>query len=423
MARTKFFRTPQDLIEGYGLGNKKRGARNVWLDGRILPSGKVSLVKVLPHTVSKGKRSGEKISTGAILIPETSMEIKRQNEEKVRLWKISIDSENVDREREGAGFVPEVKNKVLLLDYIKKVGDNALSETGNRHSVYATMNSLAKHVEAFSGSSTKFEDVSLTWVRNFITYLKCDALNLNFTRTKKEEKKQEKHLSQNSQNRLIRNINFVLNKAVQAHYIARNPMMEVPAKEKVSQKQGTREYLTLEEVKMLINTPFTHSPKSNYDIRNSFLFACFTGLRFSDLKALRKIDFHKDRNGTYISITMIKTKEPLKVYIPEVALQYVPKRDNLDSLVFHLPKNDYSNESLRKWAKDAGIKDKLVTFHVARHTSATLLLSEGVPLAAVQKQLGHTKSQTTEIYAKIVDDAQRKAISKFDDMFGKKKEE
>jgi integrase len=89
--------------------------------------------------------------------------------------------------------------------------------------------------------------------------------------------------------------------------------------------------------------------------------------------------------------------------------------------VFDLPKNDYANESLRKWVKDAGISGKLVTFHVARHTSATLLLSYGVPIAAIQRQLGHTKASTTEIYAELMDKSQYEAASVLDKKFKKKK--
>ena len=418
MANKKLFKTALELIEGYELGGKKRGESNVWIEGRILKSGNVSLVKVLPH--SSNKRKGERVSLGAIIRPETSQTIKRENEETVRLWKASVDGENNDREREGAGFVPVVKSKVLVIDFIKKVGDDALKQTGNRHSIYATMQSLAKHVEAYAGQSVKFEDVNVRWLRGFIQYLKTDALNLNFTRTNKEEKRQERRIGQNSQNRLIRNINFVLNKAVEINYLSRNPMESIPSKEKVKQKTGTREFLTDDEVDKLIATPFTHSPKGNYHIKEAFLFACFSGLRFSDLKTLRMCDFHSDKEGTFIKIRMQKTKETLRIYLPDVAMTFLPDTDNDEIPVFKLPKNDYANEILAKWVKDAGIKDKVVTFHVARHTSATLLLSSGTPLAAIQKQLGHSKAATTEIYAELLDKSQRKAVEAFDKRFGKK---
>ena len=68
-----------------------------------------------------------------------------------------------------------------------------------------------------------------------------------------------------------------------------------------------------------------------------------------------------------------------------------------------------TNEILPKWAEQAGIK-KHITFHTARHTHATMLLTLGVDLYTVSKLLGHTNIQTTQIYAKLVDESKKKAI-------------
>ena len=84
--------------------------------------------------------------------------------------------------------------------------------------------------------------------------------------------------------------------------------------------------------------------------------------------------------------------------------------------VFHISSNRFSNIVLQKWAKEARII-KPVSFHVARHSAATMLLSAGVPLAVVQKQLGHLKASTTQNYAKLVDKAQVVASQTFDEMF------
>ena len=423
MAKTRLFKTPEVILSGYDLGGGyKRGERNVWLKGRVLKSGNVALVKVLPHSINgKGKRSGEVVSTGAVLVPEVNEAIKRENEEKVRLWRMKVDEENIDREREGTGFMPEVKSKKNLIDFIREVGDEALQATGNKHSVYATMNSLAKHVESYAGTGTRFENVTTEWVRRFIKYLKHDALNINYTRTEKAEKRQERHLSNNSQNRLIRNINFVLNKAVESNYLSRNPMDGISAKEKVPQESGTREFLTDEEVTLLINSDVKCSPKAGYHIKEAFLFSCFTGLRFSDLKKLKMSDFTRDKNGIKLVIEMQKTKRKLPIYIPDIAMSFLPESADDNKPVFNLPKNDYANYTLKKWVDEVGIKGKLVTFHVARHTSATLLLSYGVPIAAIQRQLGHSKVATTEIYAELMDKSQYQAASVLDKKFKKKK--
>ena len=84
--------------------------------------------------------------------------------------------------------------------------------------------------------------------------------------------------------------------------------------------------------------------------------------------------------------------------------------------VFVLPKNEHVNVVLKQWAKDAKIK-KTVSFHVSRHTAATMLLNLDVPIEVVAKQLGHGKISTTQIYAKILGKTQKAAIDKQNNLF------
>lgn len=420
MAKAKLFKTKEALLEGYcdlnrtpHLDNnltKRKGGRKVYLLVRELKSGNISLMR---YSCANGKRQRDMLNV--VLKIEIDYNVKRENEEKLRLQALACDALNADLARTDANFQPAPKSKVLLLDFIKKVGDEALKETGNRHSMYATMNSLAKHVEAYAGTDTRFKDINEDWLHGFIDYLKHDALNINFTRTEKEGRRKEIHISQNTQHRLIVNINYVLNKAIKNHLITANPMNLLDNKEKVSAKTGTREYLTSEEVDLLMQTPFTHG---KYHIKEAFLFSCYTGLRFSDLIQLKMSDFRLDKkNGWYLKIKMVKTQEPLKIFVPNVAYDFLPDCEDEDKPVFNLPKNDYANQALQRWLKDAGINGKHITFHCGRHSAATILLSAGIPLQIIQKQLGHIKAQTTEIYAKMMDDAQHEASSKMDELF------
>lgn len=412
MAAKQLFRDAKSIIDGYEL-TAKRGTRKVYLIGRPLKSGNVALLRYDSRGSGAG-RVRQRVSTGVILQVETNLAIKRENEEKLRLQRVACDMLNSDLERADADFLPMPKNKVNLIGYIQKIGDKALAESGNRHSIYATMQSLANHVEIYSGADTLIKAVDKKWLLDFISYLKNEALNANFMRSKKKENRKKVGISQNTQHRIIVNMNYVLNAALKDGLIATNPMLGISAKEKVSAKKGTREYLSKEEVEKLMTTPFTHG---KYHIKEAFLFSCFTGLRYSDLKALRMADFHRDDLGAYLRIKMVKTREPLKIYVPEVALKILPKVEHEDMPVFNLPKNDYANQGLRKWLDDAGINDKIISFHCGRHSAATLLLSAGLPLAVVSKQLGHLKTSTTEIYAKLVDEAQRSAAAKMDELF------
>lgn len=83
---------------------------------------------------------------------------------------------------------------------------------------------------------------------------------------------------------------------------------------------------------------------------------------------------------------------------------------------FGIPKNDSANKQLARWIKTAGII-KRITFHCSRHTAATLNLSLGTPIETVSKMLGHTKISTTQIYAKIIDEKQKEAVSKQNGIF------
>ena len=99
-------------------------------------------------------------------------------------------------------------------------------------------------------------------------------------------------------------------------------------------------------------------------------------------------------------------------------MKFIPARADkaASDKVFHLPKNETTNDVLEKWATSAKINKK-VTFHVSRHTAATLQLSLGTEMATVSKLLGHSKISTTQIYAKIIDESKQKAVNKQNGIF------
>lgn len=108
----------------------------------------------------------------------------------------------------------------------------------------------------------------------------------------------------------------------------------------------------------------------------------------------------------------------MNLQISNEALKWLPDRqaNSDDEPVFNLPRNDHANDILKSWVGKSGIK-KRVTFHCSRHTAATLNLSLGVPVEVVSKLLGHTKISTTQIYAKIIDEARRQAVDKQNGIF------
>ena len=162
---------------------------------------------------------------------------------------------------------------------------------------------------------------------------------------------------------------------------------------------GERCYLTIEEIRTLADTPC--EPRIAYP----FLFACFTGLRLSDVRNLKWSDI---RNGV-IFLRQRKTGEFVQVPVGKNASKFL--RDNDSENVFHdFPSCEvWFTQKLKDWVAKAGIK-KNVSFHVARHTFATLALGNGADLFTVSKLLGHTKITTTQIYAKVLDEGRKKAV-------------
>ena len=127
-------------------------------------------------------------------------------------------------------------------------------------------------------------------------------------------------------------------------------------------------------------------------------------------------DIHTDDEGKkLIRYTQHKTRKHEYLQVSDEILKFLPDRcgakDN--DTIFILSTNSNTNYALQSWALAAGIT-KRVTFHVGRHTNATLLLSRGAPIETVSKLLGHSDIRTTQIYAKVIDKKKREAVSLLD---------
>ena len=141
-------------------------------------------------------------------------------------------------------------------------------------------------------------------------------------------------------------------------------------------------------------------------------------MRISDIERLTWGNIETDGEHTRLNIVQKKTKNPLYLPLSKEALKCLPDRGGAaaNERVFHLPTRAYIAKVLRQWAAAAGIQ-KHVTFHTARHTNATMLLTLGADLYTVSKLLGHTEVRTTQIYAKIVDKKKEAAVSLLDNIF------
>ena len=165
-------------------------------------------------------------------------------------------------------------------------------------------------------------------------------------------------------------------------------------------------------------TDDNHQTCRRDDIGKAYLFACFSGLRISDIRALRWKNIIVEDGQFFAMLFMQKTGKELKIPLPDKAMEIISIRGNDEDKVFFLPSNPTVEDNLKKWAEAAGI-NKHLTFHTARHTYATLLLTLGADLYTVSKMLGHTNVATTQIYAKVVDKKKVDAVNLVNDVFNK----
>jgi len=172
-------------------------------------------------------------------------------------------------------------------------------------------------------------------------------------------------------------------------------------------KRVDRAFLTEPELLELATKVFA-SDRIN-QVRDIFLFCCFTGLAYADVKKLRRQDIIKGIDGEqWIAIKRLKTDTPARIPLLPTALSLIeryashPYCDN-SGRVLPVLSNQKMNAYLKEIADVCGIT-KPITFHIARHTFATTVtLLNGVPIESVSKMLGHTNIQTTQHYAKILD--------------------
>jgi len=147
-------------------------------------------------------------------------------------------------------------------------------------------------------------------------------------------------------------------------------------------------------------------------VKQAFLFACFTGLRISDLKSIAWGDIAREP----LQINKQQEKTGRKVLVPlhKVAWEIINDGaiHNHKALIFPaLTKSKTNtNQYLKDWAKKAGI-EKTIGWHTARHTFAVLSLEAGAEIFTVSKLLGHTNLRTTQIYAKATDKMKREAVN------------
>ncbi|MGY0039411.1 site-specific integrase [Pedobacter sp. NJ-S-72] len=213
----------------------------------------------------------------------------------------------------------------------------------------------------------------------------------------------ERKCANNSAVKYIKNFGKIIRICLSNRWISHDPFLNY--KNKV--KTVDRVYLTTEELQEISTKDMATERLAQ--VRDIFLFCCFTGLAYADVRKLRRWEIVTGVDGEkWLSINRLKTDVPSRIPLLPTALILIqrytdhPQCENSGG-VFPVLSNQKMNSYLKEIADICGI-NKPITFHIARHTFATTVtLLNGVPIESVSKMLGHTNIQTTQHYAKILD--------------------
>jgi integrase len=327
--------------------------------------------------------------------PKNPMD-KQHNKEKLQL------AEQIRQKRENLLSKPEIysgyekeqlrKKEMGEMDFVAYFRKLANKRKSSNHDNWV---SALKYLETFTNGSLKFEDLNEVFFNDFKEYLL----------TTKSNKSEKTTLAQNSAVSYFNKVKATLKQAFKDGILETDLNSRIEA---IKSAETRREYLSLEELNSLVKTDC-----NNPLLKRAALFSALTGLRFSDIKKMvwKEIDYIEGE-GYFIKFQQQKTGGMETLPITEQAVQLMGERKELTDKVFDgLRYSAYHNKHLYQWIGAAGIT-KDITFHCFRHTFATLQLFNGTDIYTVSKMLGHKDLKTTQIYAKIVDEAKRKAVNR-----------
>ena len=356
-----------------------------------------------------GKRKYEFLKL--YLIPEKTREDKEKNRQTMQLAN-SIKSKRIVEYQNGEfGFKSNYKLDALFFDYYRAMCEKRHGNPesrGNWGNWYSCLHHLMKYEK---NERITFADITPEWVQGFRDYLDNEAVAWSHDYRKRIK---DKPLARNSKLSYFNKLRACLNQAFEDRIIPVNPCRGV---ERFRPEEGTRMYLTIDEVRLLAQTECEY-PR----IKDAFLFSCMTGLRRSDILRLKWGDIHKQGDFTRIIFRQKKTEGQEYLDITPQAAQLMGDPKGINDPIFediHSP--SCTNKAVQEWVLNAGIHKK-ISFHCARHTFATMMLDLGTDIYTVSKLLGHRDLSTTQIYVKVLDKNKQKAVSNIPDILsGSKK--
>ena len=328
--------------------------------------------------------------------PKTNLE-KEHNKETLHLAESIRAKRLLDSQASSNGFVSNERGKVGFLEYFWKLTETKINGSdgngGNWKSTY-------EHLKDYcNGSEPTIDSIDDRFLEGFKEYL-----------TKNIIRRGKGKLNANSAQSYYNKLRAAIREAYMSKMIKENPCARVKG---VKGAETHRQYLTFEELKLLVATPC-----ENVLLKKAFLFSALTGLRWSDVKGLAWCKIHHSEiNGWSIEYTQKKTKGSEVLPVSEQAIRVLGDRQSSEKGIFEgLLYHTWMNTQLQNWIDVAGIKKK-ITFHCARHSFATLQLSNDTDIYTVSKLLGHRHLKTTEIYAKVIDKKKIEAANRIPELY------
>ncbi|NCI48990.1 site-specific integrase [Sediminibacterium roseum] len=276
-----------------------------------------------------------------------------------------------------------------LLEYFNEQHVKKLIGKDYANGTYERYKTSLSHVKEFMLYKNKSSDLLLT------------DINYAFATEYEFYLKTVRNNSHNTSLKYIKNLKAVINFAVKNEWLNNNPLDHYRAKlEKIDKAFLTQAELNQIEIKKFDNDRIT-------EVKDIFVFCCYTGLSFSDVAKLSAKNIIIGINGQkQISIKRTKTDVTANVPLLSKAANVLKKYAKNEYCIYNeklLPvkSNQKHNAYLKEIADICRITKKLTT-HTARHTFATLMLTKGASIETVSSMLGHTNIKTTQIYSKVI---------------------
>jgi integrase len=319
------------------------------------------------------------------LVPEKTRADKDANKTTMQLA-AAVKAQRIVEIQQGKFGMKKVESgKVFFFPYFEAVIN--LKKEGRRQQGRSAL----KHLRLYEPrEKLTFAQITPEWTQGFVTFLASQAL-----------------VKPSTQILYVDVLKNVLRHAMKDGIIPEGrKILPTPGKAEAAE----RTYLTSDELRRL-----AEAPCPNDALKRAFLFSCLTGLRFSDVSSLTQDNITRTDTGVRLTFRQKKTSRLEYIDINASAARLLGKPSH-DGRFFPMTKfNGIANSILKVWCRAAGI-NKRVTFHASRHTFAVQLLEKGVDIYTVSKLLGHSDLGTTQVYARILDKAKRRAVSALDDL-------